>query len=57
LEETHGIIGKMSETLRVNSINISGIFTITSSIMVFVDWNERENALNLIKKALRREKE
>lgn len=57
LEETHGIIGKISETLRVNSINISGIFTITSSIMVFVDWHERENALNLIKKALRREKE
>ena len=57
LEETHGIIGKISETLRINSINISGIFTITSSIMVFVDWNERENALNLIKKALRREKE
>ncbi len=57
LEETHGIIGRISETLRVNSINISGILTITSSIMVFVDWNERENALNLIKNALRREKE
>ncbi len=57
LEETHGIIGKISETLRLNSINISGIFTITSSIMVFVDWNERENALKLIKNALRREKE
>jgi aspartate kinase len=57
LEETHGIIGKISETLRLNSINISGILTITSSIMVFVDWNERENALKLIKNALRREKE
>ena len=57
LEETHGIIGKISETLRVNGINISGILTITSSIMLFVDWNERENALNLIKNALRREQE
>ena len=55
LEETHGIIGKITETLRVNSINISGILTITSSILLFVDWNERENALKLIKNALRRD--
>ena len=53
LEETHGIIGKLSETLSLNSINISGILTISSSILVFVDWNERENALRLIKHALR----
>ncbi len=52
LEETHGIIGEISETLRLNSINISGILTIASSIFVFVDWNERENALRLIKSAL-----
>ena len=55
LEETHGIIGKISETLRLNNINISGILTIASSIFVFVDWNERENALKLIKKALKRD--
>jgi aspartate kinase len=53
LEETHGIIGKISETLRVNSINISGILTIASSILLFIDWNQKENALHLIKKALR----
>jgi aspartate kinase len=53
LEETHGIIGKISETLRINGINISGILTITSSILLFVDWNEKDNALQLIKKALR----
>jgi aspartate kinase len=53
LEETHGIIGKISEDLRVNGINISGILTITSSILLFVDWNEREKALNLIKKSLK----
>jgi aspartate kinase len=53
LEETHGIIGKISETLRVNSINISGILTITSSILLFVDWNEREKALHLINNSLR----
>jgi aspartate kinase len=53
LEETHGIIGKISETLRVNSINISGILTIASSILLFIDWNQKENALQLIKNALR----
>jgi len=55
LEETHGIIGEISETLRLHNINISGMLTITSSIFVFVDWSERENALNLIKNALRRD--
>ncbi len=54
LEETHGIIGKISETLRVNSINISGILTIASSILLFIEWNQKENALQLIKNALRK---
>jgi aspartate kinase len=53
LEETHGIIGKISEDLRFAGINISGILTITSSILLFVDWNEREKALKLIKNSLR----
>jgi aspartate kinase len=53
LEETHGIIGRISEDLRVNGINISGILTITSSILLFVDWAEREKALKLIKNSLK----
>jgi len=53
LEETHGIIGKISETLRLNQINIYGILTITSSILLFVDWSEREKALQLIRNSLR----
>jgi aspartate kinase len=53
LEETQGIIGKISEVLRVNGINIAGILTITSSILLFVDWNTREKALQLIRKSLR----
>ncbi|MCL2134860.1 MAG: aspartate kinase [Candidatus Bathyarchaeota archaeon] len=53
LEETHGIIGKISEDLRHVGINISGILTITSSILLFVDWNEKEKALNLIKNSLK----
>jgi aspartate kinase len=54
LEETHGIIGKISEELRLNGLNISGILTITSSILLFVDWSEREKALTLIHNSLRR---
>ena len=53
LEETHGIIGEISEDLRLSGINISGILTITSSILLFVDWNEREKALKLIRNSLR----
>ncbi len=53
LEETHGIIGKISEDLRLSGINISGILTITSSILLFMDWSEREKALKLIKNSLR----
>jgi aspartate kinase len=53
LEETQGIIGEVSEVLRENSINIAGILTIASSILLFVDWSQRENALELIRKSLR----
>ncbi len=53
LEETHGIIGRISEDLRHSGINISGILTITSSILLFVDWNEKEKALQLIKNSLK----
>ncbi len=56
LEETPGIIGKISETLRLNEINIFGILTITSSILLFVDWKEKEKALKLIKSSLRGDK-
>jgi len=52
LEETPGLIGKISETLRLNAINIFGLLTITSSILLFVDWNEKERALDLVKNAL-----
>jgi aspartate kinase len=53
LEETQGIIGRISEILRVNNINIAGILTIASSILLFLDWNQRDKALELIRKSLR----
>jgi aspartate kinase len=56
LEETPGIIGKISESLMVNDINIFGILTITSSILVFVDWKSAKKTKKLIKKAVREDK-
>ena len=52
LEETPGIIGKISNALRLNMINIFGMLTITSSVLFFVDWEKREEAINLIKSSL-----
>ncbi|MBN1784913.1 MAG: aspartate kinase [Candidatus Bathyarchaeota archaeon] len=52
LEKTPGLTGRISEALRVNCINIFGLITITSSILLFVDWEEKEKALKLVKEAL-----
>jgi aspartate kinase len=57
LEKTPGLTGRISEALRVNCINIFGLMTITSSILLFVNWNEREKALNLVRNALRDDKQ
>lgn len=54
LEETPGIIGEISEVLRLNDINIFGILTITSSILLFVDWNKKETVQKLVRDSLRR---
>ncbi|MBT8172048.1 aspartate kinase [Candidatus Bathyarchaeota archaeon] len=53
LEETPGLTGKISEALRLNSINIFGLMTITSSILLFVEWKEKEKVLNLIRNTLK----
>ena len=52
LEQTPGVVGKTSESLRLNGINIFGIITITSSILIFVDWNEAKRTEELIAKTL-----
>ena len=53
LEKTPGLTGRISEALRVNCINIFGLMTITSSILLFVNWEEKEKALKLVKDALK----
>ena len=48
LEDTPGIIGRISTHLRENDINIYGMLTLASSIIVFVSWDDKELALNLM---------
>jgi aspartate kinase len=55
LEDTPGIIGRIADRLRENQINIFGILTLASSILVFVSWDGREYALNLMKQVVRGE--
>ena len=56
LEMTPGLTGRISEALRVNCINIFGLMTITSSILLFVNWKEKEKVLTLVRNALGDEK-
>jgi len=53
LEKTPGLTGRIAEALRLNAINIFGLMTITSSIMLFVNWKEREKAIKLVRNALK----
>jgi aspartate kinase len=52
LEETPGLVAKISDALRSGNINIFGILTITSSILVLVDWKIRRQAGKLIRNSL-----
>jgi aspartate kinase len=52
LEDTPGVIAKISEALHAKLINIFGILTITSSVLVLVDWKARKQAANLIRGSL-----
>jgi len=49
LEDTPGIIGRISSRLLENRINIYGMITLASSILVFVAWDDKELALRLMK--------
>jgi aspartate kinase len=55
LENTPGLIGRISNPLKGNGINILGIFTVASSISILVDWERREEAIRLIKESLNNE--
>ncbi len=52
LEDSPGVVANISETLRANNINIFGLLTITSSVMVVLDWKVRKPAVRLIRNSL-----
>jgi len=55
LEDTPGIIGRISTRLRENGINIYGILTLASSILFFVSWDHKELSLSLMKQVVKGE--
>ena len=50
--ETPGIIERITRPLAENSINIIEMSTIKTDILIFLDWNDREFAYNIINKSL-----
>jgi aspartate kinase len=52
LEERPGVVARISDALRSANINMFGVLTITSSVLVFVDWKVRRKAAILIKSSL-----
>ncbi len=51
-EETPGVVARISDALRSSNINIFGVLTITSSVLVLVDWKVRKLAGRLIRDSL-----
>ena len=52
LEGRPGVVARISEALRSANINMFGVLTITSSVLVFVDWKIRRKAASLIRGSL-----
>src|SRR5262249_49934924 len=52
LEDTPGVTARITDALRTANINIFGILTITSSVLVLVGWRERRTAARLVRDAL-----
>ncbi len=53
LEETPGIVSRIADALKSSEINIYGIFTITSSVLIFVDLKDKEKTIRLIGEAIK----
>jgi len=52
LEETPGVVAKISSILQANNINIFGILTITSSVIVVLEGRVRKLATRLVRNSL-----
>ena len=53
LEETPGVISNITKALNTEGINIYGVFTITSSVVIFVDMKDKEKTINLMERILK----
>jgi aspartate kinase len=54
LEQIPGVVDVVVSPLAREEINLYGVLTISSSIKIFVPWNERETTLSLINEQLRK---
>jgi aspartokinase len=52
LEDQPGVVARISDALRSANINMFGVLTITSSVLVFIDWKVRRKAASLIRSSL-----
>ena len=52
IEETPGIISSITDPLRKNNINIIEISSSQTAVVLYVDWEDGEKALSLIKEVL-----
>ena len=52
LEDTPGVVSNITKALNSEGVNIYGIFTITSSVMIFVDFKDEEKTVRLMEKTL-----
>jgi aspartate kinase len=52
LEETPGVIGSITKALNSAGLNIYGAFTITSSVVIFVDLEDKEKTIRLIEETI-----
>jgi aspartate kinase len=52
LEDTPGVISNITKALNSEGVNIYGIFTITSSVVIFVDFKDEEKTVRLMEETL-----
>jgi len=52
LEDQPGVVARISDALRFANINMFGVLTITSSVLIFIDWKVRRKAASLIRSSL-----
>lgn len=51
LEESPGVIARISQPVSREGINIHGIYTVSSTVFLLVDWNLKDRVLEILKKS------